>query len=286
MKKICALLFLSCFIPTTSFAQTSVWKVTNKKGNTLYLGGTVHLLSPSDYPLPKEFNQAYKKADILAIEADIEQMENPEIAQSFMPKMMYSGEKSLTTVLDSTTYQLLEKACNKLHIPLANLHKLKPSLVIISLTGIKMQAAGITAEGVDKHFLGKAKKDNKDILFLESVESQIDLVANMGAGNENNFVKKSLEDLNKTEAIMGDLISNWRSGTSTFMDQQITDLKNDYPKLHHNLLVKRNNNWIPKIESYFATKKIEFILMGALHLHGEPGILHQLKKRGYTIKQL
>ncbi len=42
------------------FAQTSLWKVSNAD-SILYLGGTIHLLSPDDYPLPEEFLMAYQR---------------------------------------------------------------------------------------------------------------------------------------------------------------------------------------------------------------------------------
>ncbi len=286
MKNISILLFTVCSFIITTTAQTSVWKVTDTKGNKVYLGGTVHVLSPKDYPLPKEFYTAYDNADILAIEADIEKLEDPVVAQKIMSKIMYQDERLLTNVLDSTTYKMLEKECAKFNLPLSNLNKLKPSMVIVTITGMKLKASGITSEGVDKHFFTKAKNDKKEVLFLESIESQINLLSNMGEGNENDFVKKSLKDLSQTDALMGGLVSDWRNGESKIMDKQIDEMKNEYPKLHQDMLVKRNNNWIPVIDSYLSTNQIEFVLMGALHLHGESGILNQLKKKGYSVEKI
>jgi uncharacterized protein YbaP (TraB family) len=286
MKKTLTIIFLSFFIFTSGFAQTSVWKITNNKGSSIYLGGTVHLLSPKDYPLPKEFDTAYKNSESIAIEADIEQMESPAFAQKMMGKIMYQDDRTLSKVLDKSVYELLKKECAKYNLPIGNLEKLKPSMVIVTLTGMKMKSSGITSEGVDKHFLTRAKKDEKEVLFLESTDSQLNLLANMGDGNESNFVKKSLKELSETETLMDGLISDWRKGEHKIMGKQIKEMKSDYPKLHKDLLVNRNNNWIPVIDNYLSTKKTEFVLMGALHLHGKSGILNLLEKKGYTIKQL
>ena len=114
MKKALLIALLGCFILTNSFGQTSVWKVTNKKGNTIYIGGTVHLLSPKDYPLPKQFHTAYNASELLAIEADIDQLENPAIAQKMMGKIMYQDERTLSTVLNKPVYEMLKKECAKL----------------------------------------------------------------------------------------------------------------------------------------------------------------------------
>ena len=40
------------------WVYSSVWKA-QKDGNTVYLGGTIHVLSKGDYPLPDAFDQAY-----------------------------------------------------------------------------------------------------------------------------------------------------------------------------------------------------------------------------------
>lgn len=58
-------LILLCLLnPLCTFAETSLWRV-SKGESELFIGGTIHLLGASDYPLPKEFEAAYKKADML-----------------------------------------------------------------------------------------------------------------------------------------------------------------------------------------------------------------------------
>jgi uncharacterized protein YbaP (TraB family) len=58
----------------------------------------------------------------------------------------------------------------------------------------------------------------------------------------------------------------------------------DYPKVYQSLLVERNNNWLPKIERLIKQPEEKFILVGALHLIGEDGLLQQLKNRGYQVR--
>ena len=45
------LTFIVLMLRNNVSADTSVWEV-KFDSNTVYLGGTVHLLRPSDYPLP------------------------------------------------------------------------------------------------------------------------------------------------------------------------------------------------------------------------------------------
>jgi len=67
-KKLCSLLLLTT--ATLSVQAASVWKVSSDK-HTLYIGGTIHILSPEDYPLPREYDIAYKAADKVVFETDM-----------------------------------------------------------------------------------------------------------------------------------------------------------------------------------------------------------------------
>ena len=64
--------FILClFVAVSHVANaSSVWKVT-KGDNTIYVAGTMHLLSPDDYPLPASYEEAYKASDTLVFETDV-----------------------------------------------------------------------------------------------------------------------------------------------------------------------------------------------------------------------
>ena len=65
------LLLLATLLPLTQVsAQSSVWVATSGE-EKVYLGGTVHLLRPTDYPLPAPFETAYAASDKLYFETDI-----------------------------------------------------------------------------------------------------------------------------------------------------------------------------------------------------------------------
>ena len=62
---------------TVSSADTSVFKV-SKDDEHLFIGGTIHMLAESDFPLPEEFDQAYQNAELIVFETDIAAMGSPE----------------------------------------------------------------------------------------------------------------------------------------------------------------------------------------------------------------
>jgi hypothetical protein len=54
MKKILFSIILVLIFCTYSQAESSVWKI-RKGDSVMYVGGTVHMLRQSDFPLPVEF---------------------------------------------------------------------------------------------------------------------------------------------------------------------------------------------------------------------------------------
>jgi uncharacterized protein YbaP (TraB family) len=61
-------------------------------------------------------------------------------------------------------------------------------------------------------------------------------------------------------------------------------MKTDFPALYQLLLVDRNNIWITKIEALLATPETEFVLVGALHLVANEGVISKLQSLGYTVE--
>ena len=283
MKKTFLTLFLASVL-LNCFAQTSLWKI-SKNGKELYVGGTIHLLRASDYPLPAEFDTAFEKADKLIFETDMEKLENPEVAQKMMMKAMFTDGKSLKDVLSENVYQELSQCSAKMMLPIENLAKFKPSMVVLTMTMIKLQQLGVSAEGVDKHFYKKSKQNQKELGFLESVDDQINRLTNMGEGQEDEFVKYYLKEFDQMEKEFADMISSWRDGSGKAINKQLKEMMTDFPDIYKSLLKERNENWLPQIENFLQDSKIEFVVVGAAHLLGEDGILTLLKNKGYQIEQ-
>lgn len=281
-----ALLPLAIALSPCAMSDSSVWKV-SKGDNHLYVGGTVHLLPEDQFPLPVEFDKAYKASETIVFEVPDLSMESPEIQQMLIQNMLYDDGRTLETVLSKETYERLVKVCESYGLPLANFNGMKPSMVTLVLAVTEYTRLGMMAEGVDSYFEDKAIKDNKARSGLESIEYQIKMLSAMGEGVEDDFIKKSLDDLPKSKELMDKLLAAWRIGDMKTTDRVMGQAMAGYsPALYQNLLVKRNNNWLPKIEEMMATKEIEFILVGVAHLAGKDSVLSQLANKGYDISKI
>ena len=281
------LLLLATLLPLTqASAQSSVWLATSGE-EKVYLGGTVHLLRPTDYPLPAPFETAYAASDKHYFETDIAGLNDVAVQARMLQELTYSDERTLQTVLSPEAYSSLAAYAGQVGLPLQMMEKLKPGLLVSMLQVIEFQKLGFTPQGVDAYFNGRAMGDGKPVGELEPIDAQIGFIANMGEGNESEFIMLSLEDMKEISVSMEQMLSAWRSGDNGQLAELfVDDMKEQHPPLYKSLLLDRNNNWMPIIEGMFKEEGTEFVLVGAAHLVGEDGLLSLLEKKGYEISRV
>lgn len=287
--RLCSVLFslgVLLLLSEESLAETSVWRVSDGN-NTVYLGGTVHLLRPSDYPLPEEYEQAYLASSELYFETDISSMGDLSVQAQMLQQLTYSDGRTLKTVLNEDAYAALEDYTATIGMPLMMLEQFKPGMIISTLQVLEFQRIGFTPQGVDAFFNTRALGDAKDIGALETIEEQIGFLARMGEGNESEFILLSLEDLENTDALMEEMITAWRNGDEGALQKLfVDDMEQRAPELFDSLLRQRNLRWMPQIEAMFEDADTEFVLVGAAHLIGREGLVQLLQTKGYEVSQL
>lgn len=279
------ILLIGLLLPHLAYAETSLWRV-SKGNNQIYIGGTVHLLGKSDYPLPDEFEQAFREIDLLVLEADLDALSKPKAQAQLVRSLMYSNGTTLKDKIKPKTFKALERYCKANDLTITAMQKMKPAMVVLSLTMIELKRLGLADAGVDQFFLEKAKSKGKKITGLETAEAQINTLENMGKGYENELILSTIKELKKTPEFMDEMKKAWRTGNLADLEQVgIKTMRAEFPELNKSLLTNRNNAWLPKIKAMLGTPERELILVGALHLAGEEGVLAQLKKQGFVVEQ-
>ena len=94
--------FTSAFWAKPAQADAMVWKVSNEHGE-LYLGGTIHMLRPTDYPLKAEYDIAFRNSDTLVFETDIAATLDMGFQQQMMMQMSLPPGKTLSNLLQPKT---------------------------------------------------------------------------------------------------------------------------------------------------------------------------------------
>ncbi|MCL2277577.1 MAG: TraB/GumN family protein [Treponema sp.] len=292
----CAILliagFLSCasapVVPSASYGEmgdSPVWRI-SKGGNELYLGGSIHVLRDSDLPLPPEFYYAFSLADSLALEADTDKLNDDEIIGYLMYNMIYSDGRTLDSVLSPDTYQTLIGVLLNYGLQIDEPSIIKPSMIINVLSLSQIEEFGFTEQGVDFIFLDLAKKSGRPVHYLESVESQIEMIVSMGEGYEDEFVLYSLQDMDSVEEGLDTLVFEWKNGITSGSVESLAEMKSDWPSIYKSIITDRHDAWMPQIERFIASGSTYFVIVGFLHMPGPDGLLARLQSLGYTVEQL
>lgn len=266
-------------------ADTSVWEVSGKN-QRLYIGGTIHILSQRDYPLPDAYDQAYASSEHLVFETDLNQVKASGFLLRLRQSLTYEDGKSLKNTLQPATYRELERYCEQSGIPIMMILPLKPPLASLMLTVMELKKIGIDNIGVDHYFNLRAQRDGKNISQLETIDEQLQFLSSMAKGHEDELILSTLEENRQLAELMQSMLGAWREGDLNLLEEQfIQPMKLNFPSVYEQLLVRRNHNWMPLIEEYLSTPEVEFILVGALHLVGSDGLIQQLENAGYRVRQ-
>ena len=279
------ILLLCLLLPCLACAETSLWRVSKGK-NQLYIGGTVHLLGKSDYPLPDEYEQAFREIDLLVLEADLDALSRPKAQAQLVQSLMYTDGTTLKSAIKPKTYRALAHYCKSAGLSIKSMQAMKPSMVVLTLTMAELKRLGLAGAGVDHKFLDKAKTAGKKITGLESAETQINALGKMGKGHEDELILSTIKEIKQTPKFMDEMKTAWRFGNLVDLEKVgIKTIRAEFPELNQRLLTNRNTAWLPKIKAMLATPGRELILVGVLHLAGNDGVLAQLKKQGYFVEQ-
>ncbi|WP_334020906.1 TraB/GumN family protein [Alteromonas sp. S015] len=269
-----------------SDATTSVWKVSNGE-DVVYIGGTIHILPISEFPLPDAFSTTYEKSDTIVLEAELPAPTDLAAQRKIMAAVAYEDGLSLKDELSEETYGALNTYLSAFGATADQVASFKPGMVVSMLVAIEAQRNQLAGEGVDAYFNQLAKRDGKTRDYLETLDFQIQMMANMGEGEEDRFISETLTTLPELKELLTQTIKAWRNGDTEEINEYVVEkFKRESPVSFNEVFTQRNANWVPHIEAMFGDEDQEFVLVGAGHLVGEGNVLKLLENKGYKIEQL
>jgi uncharacterized protein YbaP (TraB family) len=257
----------------------SVWKVTGPNGASIYLGGSVHGLLSTDYPLPPAYNRAFDLSSALVIEDDVNVPSRT--ADKFFKTGFYSKGDSLKNHLDPRTYDYLRRVFALMHVPEAEMAKRKPWMLIMMLW------SGNTNElGIEGFLMKRAQANGKPVLGLETFREHAEIISGMSDKQaELVLLQTFIPDASGSD-LRKKMLAAWRRGDPDTIARLERESYRDLPSFGERLIAARNRNWIPKIEGYIRDRHTYFVVAGAAHMGGPEGVLALLKARGYQVEQL
>jgi len=293
MKKYVWLFLLTVVVilPLSGEAQEkhSLWRV-DSPTNTVYLLGSLHMLKQAHYPLRPALEAAFSDARHLVTEANVDELESPTVLAEIMQKAAYPSGASLQASISQKAYQLTEHVVvdfEAMGVNMGVLNGLKPWFVSITLVGLKLQQLGFSpSSGIDRYFFKKAKDSGMGLHALETSSFQINLLSSLSEQDQELMLLQTLKELEVTEKLFDEMYTTWRDGDTDGLATLLSESFREYPAVYEKLIVARNRNWVPRIESYLKQEENYVVVVGAGHLVGEDSVVQMLTSKGYGVDQL
>ncbi len=285
---IAVLIAVISFCGSQAFGQdgrTCLWTVSSGQ-NTVYLLGSIHLLSRWDYPLDESFEEAYRDSAVIVFETDLAEMDRPETQALMMQHSLLPKGRLIQDVLSAQTFQMLAAHVKAQGLDMVRFEGLRPWVCALTLTMLELSKRGyLPAYGIDRYFYQNARRDQKTIVPLEPVEEQLALFFELGKAEQDAFLRRTLTDLGKVETLFPEMLALWKAGDLKQLDRIMHASFEGHPDLYDKFLVRRNAKWLPVIEGLIGQAENALVIVGASHLGGAEGVIAQLSSKGYSVVQ-
>lgn len=273
-----------------------LWKVSDDD-NSIYLLGSFHLLKPSDYPLSQDVEAAFADARHVVFEVPPEELGSPETGMSMAQAGMRTDGTRLNSSLTPETIALLEAwttenagQLQKMQISPEVLQMFEPWFVGLMVTVTELTKFGLDpALGLDAHFAARAQQAGKPTAGFETAQQQIAFLDGMDQEEQLQFLQESLRTSTEGQAEIEKLHNAWRNGDEAYLWKELAvEMRRQFPKLYQRINVDRNDAWLPKIEARLRQPGNDdsLIVVGALHLLGEDGVVEKLRAKGYDVERI
>jgi uncharacterized protein YbaP (TraB family) len=271
-------------VATPPAPKHMLYRVHGASGPTVYLLGSVHLLTAEAGKLPPEVDSAFSHADVVAFETNLDTIKMR--AQELLLRGRFAAGSSLRSSLSPAGLARADTVLRSYGLTVDQMNGFKPWLVSVLLSQMAMQHANFLPQfGVDAQIDARAHAAGKSIIGLESADFQIGLFDSIApADQELMLVSGHAPDSASVD--LGRVKDAWLSGNAAAIDSLLNAGTADSPQLLAMLVTDRNKSWIPKIESMLNGPCDALVVVGAGHLVGKLGVVELLRAKGYTVEQM
>lgn len=283
----------------TPFGSGLYWSA-EKDGTELILLGTMHLPDPRHAGLLARVAPDLDKADLLLVEATLEDQAalQAQIANNPQIMMIVDGP-SLIERLDDATWNIIRDAAFARGLPGVMAAKMQPWALSMTLAMPPCAMTAMTAGevGLDGILMQRAAALDIPVAALEPWQDMLALLMSGTFEEQLAALRLSIVPPAIQDAMISTLITSYFEGETAFswhISRYVIDfMPNADPaefevqmqRLEDELLTARNQNWIPVIKEAVQTHDSVFVAFGAAHLMGETGVLRLLENDGWTIKR-
>ncbi|MES2035671.1 MAG: TraB/GumN family protein [Pseudomonadota bacterium] len=285
LRRLAAGLALSLATAGVALAAPPFWAVRDAD-STLYLFGTMHVLTPeADWRTPA-FDRAVRDSAQLWFEMDA------EIAPDEIAKLLQTfgvdRETPLADKVPPATMTALRAALKDQPALLAMAEQMQPWAAAMVVQVLPMIEAGLTmSAGADSTLTREGKAGGKTLRYFETAEAQLRFFSELPPAVQVQFLDDSLETVGASDEDQLAIQKSWIDGDLDRLAPEILDqMRLQRPPLYDALVRRRNAAWVTVLARELAGQGVAMVNVGALHMVGDDGLVAQLKARGFEVERI
>lgn len=255
-----------------------LWEISGKEGTApSYLYGTIHMICPEDFMLGDSLKSVFGRSEKIYLEID---MDDPSMTMKTLQlSLMKNG--SLKDLMGAKDYESLSRFVqDSLQMPMMVFNKMKP-FALMSMLYTRVLPCP-RPESYEQTFVQWAGQQKKEVRGLEKLEDQFAVFDQIPDTAEARMIVDMIDDFPAQR-------SEFRKMTEAYKRKDLQTLGGlieespDMKGYENLLLVNRNRNWIPVMQSAMTGNRC-FFAVGAGHLPGPEGVISLLRKAGYRVR--
>jgi len=263
------------------------WEV-KSKSTTMYLLGALGMGSNELYPLAPSIMKAYGDSDVVAVESDT----TDEVAFAKATEGAYYTDPDGIEKHISADLAAQVKAYHEdNNLPWDQGRSMKPYVLAFTMMNREIQKAGYDSRmDMPYYFIYRARKDNKPIEEVEGASMEIAELESLSAEMQEGILRGTMVGVAKNT--WGTLLESeadaWRRGDLVRYEEldraSYADMPNG-PAIREKLVNTRQAQLLQKLSGYLNDTRKHFVVLGAPHLVGGPGLIAALRSKGYDINR-
>lgn len=270
--------------PVPPVGKHMLFRARGPHGATVYLLGSVHLLTPEAGKLPAEVDTAFAHAKSVAFETSLDSLQSR--AGELLSLARNAPGTTLRSALTPAGAAKADSVLKAYGLSLDALAPYKPWFATLVLTQMTIQKAKFQAEfGVDAQVNAWAKAASKPTSGLEPVDFQLHLFDSFSPKEQEELLLSATPPDSSAAQLIA-IKDAWLVGNTVMLDSVLNKSKKESPSLFNKLVVDRNKSWIPRLDAMLQGTDDALVVVGAAHLVGAQGVVEMLKAKGYSIEQL
>jgi uncharacterized protein YbaP (TraB family) len=260
-------------------------------GARLVLFGTIHVDRSGARVLNAQSTRELEGAQRVALEAD------PRDAQTVARLARQYGYYADGDLLDHHVPAADVLAAREILLDegasLVGVTQTKPWLMSFVLTSAKLAHDGFSATmGSEWTLATFAAQRSIPIVEIEGFESQFSLFDHQSADLQRAQLEESINEIRSGELVdeTRALVRAWHAADGDTLRTQLTAMEHDQAPFGRftieQLINMRDRSMADRAEEYLRQGGTTFFAVGCLHLFGDAGLVAELARRGYRVRDL